>query len=87
MSYLIRPTDTVAKQLKKIAKKKHAVYNELLKRLSEISENPYKYKPLGNVLTGQRRVHIATSFVLRYAVDEATKTVWLIRFGHHDEAY
>ena len=47
---------------------------------------PHFRKPLGNVLKGSFRVHVG-SFVLRYRIDEVNKTLILISFVHHDEAY
>jgi mRNA-degrading endonuclease RelE of RelBE toxin-antitoxin system len=55
--------------------------------MNEILENPQHYKPLKYELAGQRRVHIMKSFVLKFEVSEATKTVIFLFFGHHDEAY
>ena len=56
-------------------------------KVREILSNPYHYKPLRYDLAGERRVHILKSFVLKFEINEITKTVTLIEFGHHDEAY
>jgi mRNA-degrading endonuclease RelE of RelBE toxin-antitoxin system len=55
--------------------------------MNEIILNPQHYKPLKYDLAGERRVHIMKSFVLKFEIDEAAKTVKFIFFGHHDEAY
>ena len=61
------------------------IENEM--KMSEIVENPQHYKPLKYDLAGQRRVHIMKSFVLKFEINEATKSVIFLFFGHHDEAY
>ena len=55
--------------------------------LNEIARNPEHYKPLMHDLAGERRVHIMKSFVLKFIIDENTKTVTFFFFGHHDDAY
>ena len=68
--------------------KKNTLLSEILnKKMEEILSNPYHYKPLKYSLSGERRVHIRKSFVLKYEVDESRKEVVFLFFGHHDEAY
>jgi YafQ family addiction module toxin component len=57
------------------------------KKVSEILEDPYRYKPLKAPMQHMRRVHIAGSFVLIFSINEKAKTVILEDFAHHDEAY
>ncbi len=59
----------------------------LKNKVKEIILNPTHYKPLRNELAGERRVHLLKSFVLIFEASENTKTVTLVYFGHHDEAY
>lgn len=75
------------KEIKKHIKKNEELRKALKNKLEEIIFNPYKFKPLTGPLAGLRRVHIMKSFVLLYKVEEKTKTVILVRFVHHDEAY
>lgn len=68
--------------------KKDPVLEEALKRkIKHIIENPHHFKPLKHDLAGERRVHIMKSFVLKFIIEESTKTIKFIFFGHHDEAY
>ncbi len=57
------------------------------KKVKEIIDNPYRYKPLKAPMQHMRRVHIAGSFVLIFSINENTKTIVLEEFAHHDEAY
>jgi mRNA-degrading endonuclease RelE of RelBE toxin-antitoxin system len=59
----------------------------LKKKMNEILQNPYHYKPLGYNLAGVRRVHIMKSFVLQYEINESAKEVRFLAFDHHDDAY
>lgn len=58
-----------------------------IQKIKKVVENPYHYKPLKHDLAGERRIHIMKSFVLRYEIDEARKTVTFLFFSHHNEAY
>ncbi len=69
------------------AKKNNTLKKVLKNKIDEILENPNHYKPLKYGLAGERRVHILKSFVLKYCVDKERKSVMLLFFGHHDEAY
>ena len=75
------------KDIEKLCKKNPVLREALEKKMNEILENPQHYKPLKYDLTGEKRVHIMKSFVLKFEVDETNKTVTFIFFGHHDEAY
>ena len=75
------------RDIEKLCKKNPVLREALEKKMNEILENPQHYKPLKYDLTGEKRVHIMKSFVLKFEVDENTKTVIFIFFGHHDEAY
>ena len=71
----------------KLCNKNPVLRNALEKKMQQVVEDPYRFKPLRHDLAGERRVHIMKSFVLRFAVNEAAKTVIFLFFGHHDEAY
>ena len=87
MAYYLEITENCQQQIKKRTSKNNAEKEAFKKKLTQILEAPYRFKPLGNELSGTRRVHIATSFVLIYEIIEDTKTVRLLRYKHHDEAY
>ena len=74
-------------EMNKLCKKSPILEEALKKKMNEIIQNPYHYKPLRYDLYGIRRVHIMKSFVLKYEIVESTKTVKFLKFGHHDEAY
>ena len=75
------------KRIEKLCKKNPVLREALEKKMNEIVQNPQHYKPLKYDLAGERRVHIMKSFVLKFEIDENTKTVEFLFFGHHDEAY
>ena len=57
------------------------------KKLEEILENPYRFKPLRAPKQGLRRVHIDRSFVMVYSIDDSRKVVVIEDYAHHDEIY
>lgn len=75
------------KDIEKLCKRNYVLKEVLKKKMNEVLENPQHYKPLKYDLAGIRRVHIMKSYVLKFEIDEKTKTVKFIFFGHHDEAY
>ncbi|MBU2634124.1 MAG: type II toxin-antitoxin system RelE/ParE family toxin [Nanoarchaeota archaeon] len=75
------------KEIDKICKKNNILEKSLRKKMKEILENPYHYKPLKYNFSGERRVHIMKSFILKYKIDEERKTIIFLFFGHHDNAY
>lgn len=77
----------VDEKFKKLAKKNPKQLEIITKKLQQILEDPYRFKPLSNVMKGTRRVHIDKSFVLVYSIDENTKTVILEDYNHHDNIY
>jgi mRNA-degrading endonuclease RelE of RelBE toxin-antitoxin system len=72
--------------LKKLAKKDPIAHEALENKILEIIENPGRYKPLGNVMAGKRRVHLG-SFVLVFSIDEARQAVVFEDYDHHDRVY
>ena len=84
-TYEIIPS--LQRTLNKLSKKDKKTYEAVMNKIEEIIENPQHYKPLKYDLAGERRVHIMKSFILKFEIDENTKTVIFIFFGHHDEAF
>ena len=80
-------SDACEKEIDKLCKKNPILKEALKKKINEILENPQHYKPLKYDLTGEKRVHIMKSFVLKFEIDENIKTVKFLFFGHHNEAY
>ncbi|MDI3473775.1 MAG: hypothetical protein PWR30_98 [Candidatus Woesearchaeota archaeon] len=84
-SYEIKPE--LQRILKKLFKKDKKIYEAVINKIEEIIQNPFHYKPLKYDSAGERRVHIMKSFVLKFEIDENSKTVTFLTFSHHDEAY
>lgn len=87
MSYECAVHPNCQEEIKKACRKNSLLEIALNKKINEILENPYHYKPLKHDLAGERRVHIMKSFVLIFEIDEAKKTVNFLAFSHHDDAY
>lgn len=87
MSYDYIFHEKCEKELRKACNKNSSLQNALTNKIREIIMNPQHYKPLKYGLAGERRVHIMKSFVLKFEIDEATKTVKFMAFEHHDDAY
>jgi len=76
----------VFKTFKKLSKKDKKQLEAVNKKIEQILANPLQFKPLKHPLAGLRRVHVG-SFVLIYEVCENPKTIRLLKYKHHDEAY
>ncbi|MFH1849982.1 MAG: type II toxin-antitoxin system mRNA interferase toxin, RelE/StbE family [archaeon] len=87
MAYELDVSDILEKKFVKLARKNKKQVLIIHKKVEEIRENPYHYKPLRGDLRDARRVHIDKSFVLIYEVDEANKIVRLLDYDHHDNIY
>lgn len=87
MPYEIFINEKCEEEIKKICKKNRVLGKILRKKMDQIVENPYHFKPLKHELAGERRVHVQKSFVLRYEIDEKQRRVNFLFFGHHDVAY
>ena len=78
--------EEVFKTFKKLAKKDKTQLEAIKKKIDQILDDPLQFKPLKHPLEGLRRVHIG-HFVLIYEVLEESKTVRVLTYKHHDEAY
>ncbi len=87
MSYELEVNPSCQDSIKKSCKKNSELEQALRRKIEQVIQNPQHYKPLRYGFVGERRVHILKSFVLKFEIDEARKTVILLFFGHHDEAY
>lgn len=85
--YLVSNKPKADEIFQKLAKKNPKQFEIVAKKLHQILDNPYRFKPLSNVMKGHRRVHIDKSFVLIYSIDEKNKTVILEDYDHHDKIY
>lgn len=84
--YSLDLREKVKEKFHKMEKKQKKQLEAINKKVLEIRENPHRFKPLGNIMKGFRRVHFG-SFVLTYSIDEKNKTVVLEDYDHHDNIY
>jgi YafQ family addiction module toxin component len=84
--YNLEIEEEVYKAFKKLSKKDKVQLEAINKKINQILTDPSQVKPLRHPLEGLRRVHIG-SFVLIYEIHENTKTVRVLKYTHHDEAY
>lgn len=87
MTYNLEMRDHLYKLFKKMEKKERQKLQIINKKLKEILEDPRRYKPLKAPMRHMYRVHIGSSFVLIFSINEKTNSVVLEDFAHHDEAY
>lgn len=85
--YLLSTKPEIDKLFSKLSKKNPKQLKIISKKIKQIIENPYHFKPLKGDMHGARRVHIDKSFVLIYEIDEQSKIVTLLDFDHHDKIY
>ena len=85
--YNLEVRNSVEEIFSKLVRKNPKQLEIINKKISQIRENPHRFKPLHFPLAGMRRVHIDKSFVLTYQIDEKTKTVIVEDYDHHDKIY
>jgi YafQ family addiction module toxin component len=84
--YKVAVNANMSKILKKLKKKNRQLYDAILRKAGEISVEPHRYKNLRHDKSGLSRVHI-DPFVLTFSIDDASKTLLLEDFDHHDLIY
>jgi YafQ family addiction module toxin component len=84
--YSLEIEEEVFRAFKKLTKKDRKHLEALNKKIEQILNDPFQFKPLKHPLDGLRRVHVG-SFVLIYEVLENQKTVRVLKYKHHDQAY
>ena len=87
MLFKLEVTKEFEDTYKKIAKKDKETKKAIDKKVEQILENPFRFKPLRKPLQGLRRVHIMKSFVLIYSTNEKEKTITIREYRHHDNIY
>ena len=87
MVYSLEVSGELDKIFNKLIKKYKKQLESINKKILQIQENPYHFKPLRGDMHGSRRVHIDKSFVLIYEIDERNRKVRLLDYGHHDNVY
>jgi len=86
MSYRVIVSENLDRIFMKLAKKDKLQFEILSRKIKEILEDPYRFKPLTANMAGQRMVHIR-NFVLTYEIFENEKSVCLLDYDHHDNIY
>jgi len=86
MSYKLLISEKLDKFFLKISKKDKLQFEIISRKIKEILEDPYRFKPLTANMVGQRRVHIR-NFVLVYEILENEKSVRILDYEHHDNVY
>jgi len=85
--YRLAIKEKLDKKFKKLQKKDKEMLRLIERKVQDILEDPYRFKPLRKPFHNKRRVHIGGSFVLIYEIDEEEKIVTLFDFDHHDNVY
>jgi YafQ family addiction module toxin component len=84
MTYNIEFSSQFEKSIMKLKKKDKILFSQIQKKLIDIVKNPERYKNLGNVFAGYRRLHFGP-FVLIFKIEK--NIVRVISLDHHDKAY
>lgn len=84
MKYRVNFTPFFEKQLKKLKKKDKVLFERLTKKINEIKNNPEHYKPLKNILKGNRRAHL-DPFIIIFEIEQDLIILHYVK--HHDSAY
>jgi YafQ family addiction module toxin component len=77
----------IQRDLEKIQEKDKERFEILLSKMSEILDDPHRFKPLRHDMKGLRRVHIDRSFVLVFEIVESENKVIFRDFAHHNDVY
>ena len=86
--YSIFVTEDAKKDIKRYCKKNAKARKIVEKKLEEIRHNPTAYgEPLGSDMKGKYSVHIDSSFVLVYSIDNEAREVRVLKYDTHDKAY
>ena len=87
MPYEIEISEQLHEKFEKLERKNKKQLEIINKKILQILENPYHFKQLHGDMKGARRVHIDTSFVLVFEIDERRKVIRLLDYDHHDFIY
>jgi len=85
--YKLAVKESLDKKFKRLQKKDKEMLRFINRKVQDILEDPYRFKPLRKPLQNKRRVHVGGSFVLIYEINEKEKIVTLFDFDHHDNIY
>ena len=85
--YKLAVKESLDKKFKKLKKKDREMLVLIDRKVKDILDDPYRFKPLRKPLQNKRRVHVGGSFVLIYEINEEEKIVTLLDFDHHENIY
>ena len=85
--YSFERSDEIDKILKKLMKRDKVRFEAAMKKIREVCQCPQHYKNLQHDLKEFKRVHIDSSFVIVFEVDENNKVVRFVDLDHHDTIY
>lgn len=85
--YKLAVKESLDKKFKKLQKKDKGMLRLIDRKVQDILEDPYRFKPLRKPLQNMRRVHVGGSFILIYEINKEEKIVTLLDFDHHDNVY
>ena len=85
--YSLEIKGSCSESIRKKCRKNNELRKAIDRKIAWLLENPYAAKPLRTPLQGKFGVHILDCFVPIYEIDEKNKTICLLKFAHHDEAY
>jgi len=83
MAYKPAFTEKMQEELKHRKERDRATYEQAIKKIAQILENPKIGKPMRKPLTGIRRFHVG-SLVITYKIDEQAHEVIFTAFEHHE---
>jgi mRNA interferase RelE/StbE/toxin YoeB len=86
-AYTLEKKEGIDKIFSKLAKRNPKQLEIIFKKLEQILEDPYRFKPLRSDMKGYREVHVDTHFVLVYSIDEDRKVVILKDYDHHENIF
>jgi len=85
--YKLAIKEKLDRKFKKLRKKDRELLVLIGRKVREILDNPYRFKPLRKPLQNKRRMHVGGSFVLIYEINKDEKIVTLLDLDHHDNIY
>ena len=85
--YKLAIKENLDRKFKKLKKKDRELLVLIDRKVQEILDNPYRFKPLRKPLQNKRRVHVGGAFVLIYEINKDEKIVTLLDLDHHDNIY
>lgn len=87
MTWIFEVSDQFEKDYRKLCGRNAGFRQAVDSKITQILENPMRFKPLRAPMQGLRRVHVASSYVMVFEPMTGRRSVRFLRIAHHDEAY